>query len=163
MEQEEHQVINRIDGLTASGMLTTAIIFDGIQIILFLASFPLVGFGWAIYYVISIFFAIIGWLVFFTWFFLIDTGFMNKMGSRLVRSYAKRFVVWALMLIVELGPLANAFPTLTIGVALTIFFIKLEDNIENKQAKLEFEQNRAKRMALRAQIALERTVLSRAR
>ena len=91
----------RIDNIIAGLMIFTALIFDVLSII-----------PW-----VNIITDIAAILLFGLWFMLLGVGFMNP----------RRIATWATAGIIEAIPILSILPGITVGVAATIFMVKLED------------------------------------
>ncbi len=92
MEKESN---NKIETVTASAMVTMAIIFD------FISSIP----------IINIVSDIIAWLIFTTWFYFLGAGLLNP----------KKFATISVSFLAELIPFVSMLPLTTVGVCILIF------------------------------------------
>ncbi len=108
-EKKENAVQNRIDPTTGGIMIAVALLFDamnaGINLI------PLLG------QVLSVLISLVAYLTFGFWFLKLGVGFVNP----------KRAASFFGSALIEAIPLLNILPGITVGVALTILVVQLED------------------------------------
>lgn len=133
----------RISPVTASFIIGTALIFDGLQFILTLTVFGSV---------LSWFIAMIAWIIFFIWFALLGVNYASGGGKKLAAAGAS--------LITELIPLIDALPALTLGVTTVI----IQHNIEvRKKQNLPVNPRNSRRTALRARLMAQKVGLADAK
>lgn len=103
----------RVGTIAAFFMLATAITFDALQF--FLTFIPFLG------VVINIFITVLAAMIFWLWFLLLGVSYFSgkKMGLKLAAAMGG--------LIVELVPIIDALPAITVGVTVVIIATRLED------------------------------------
>ena len=116
---------NRVQSSDYVLMVSVAMFFDGLQIILSLIPWV----GWILSSVLVTPFA---WLTFYIWTSIKGWGISDSI---------KQFIVqWALPF-VEVVPLLNTIPTWTLRVILQLSFLKAEDTVYNASGgKADFEK-----------------------
>jgi hypothetical protein len=116
MNEERH----RIKIHTAIAMVTLAILFDLLQLLLI--AVPLVG------AVMSSFVSFVPPFLFFLWFKLVGVTYLDRGMQKVAAS--------AFGMLIEYLPLVNALPGWTISVILTILIVRREDKKYNREVAL---------------------------
>ena len=108
----------KIDNITATLMIGTAVLFDGFQ-----AFLTLLLIGPFVNWLISIF----AWLTFFLWFMLKGVHFTKNLNKLFT------FMGGSLM---EIIPVVDALPAWTATIIITILMIKAEDKLDTPISKI---------------------------
>ncbi len=115
---------NRVTKTTIVLMVSTAILFDAIQVLFLLIPFL----GWLVAAIISIY----AWLTFYVW--------MSIKGWGMSDSVKKITVAW-LFPFLETIPILNVLPVWTLRVIMQLFIVKAEDVLYNAtQGKVDLEK-----------------------
>ena len=118
-EETQNTEQERIPAGTKGAMIATALLFDGINAAVNLI--PFLG------QVLSVLVSIIAYMLFAFWFLMRGVGFVNP----------KRAVSFFGSSTIELIPILNVLPGVTLGVVLTIYMVKLEDTAGIKMPSMK--------------------------
>lgn len=113
---------NRMSGFHSGTLISVAVFFEVVQVILSLIPFI----GGLIASLITLF----AFLVFWVWFHVLGIGFFDT---------TLRLVVRMTMLFTEIIPYVNMLPILTIGTILVIWQVRHEDKKYNKERRESYE------------------------